>query len=49
MRRLADGAERVRPGRDFPLLIADIRASIGESLTRVEPVDRATETADRGR
>lgn len=49
MRRLADGAERVRPGRDFPVLIADIRASIGEALTRVEPVDRATETADRGR
>jgi hypothetical protein len=49
MRRLADGAERVRPARDFPVLIADIRESIGESLTRVEPVDRATETADRGR
>lgn len=49
MRRLGDGAERVRPRRDFPVLIADIRESIGAEFARVEPVDRTTETADRGR
>lgn len=48
MRLLADGAERVEPRRDFPVLIADIRASIGAEFARVEPVGRMTETADRG-
>jgi hypothetical protein len=45
--RLRPGVSDIEPTRDFPLLIADIRGSIGVEFTRIERPDRSIEAASR--
>lgn len=45
--RLRPGVNDIEPTRDFPLLIADIRGSIGVEFTRIERPDRSIEAASR--